>query len=161
MESHKVDILKHLNQTYWNQFNYHREKEYKIFIWTNAIFIAGVASLFKEFCKDDTIINSININTKILISLLLLIWGSVSIWLQIRQRINGDKYSGVIVRISKHLKCYEKNYFTEGDDEPLLPYSWQNWENEEKPKIKRLLRKNFIPVTFSIWLISIVIIWSK
>ncbi|MCL6416608.1 hypothetical protein MIB92_13190 [Aestuariirhabdus sp. Z084] len=155
----KQQLLEHLNQIYWHQFGYHREKEYKIFIWSSAILLAGMAGLITG-ADNGALLSRPGFPAKVYLSGAIIIWIGVSIAMQLRERMHGDRYSGVLVRISKNLHCYDKNFFNFPQEGSLLPESWQRWEEEESPRLSRLLGKNFVPITAILGLLMLLLLWS-
>ena len=157
-------ILEHFSKIYWEKLNYHREKEYRIFIWTSAILLAGIAALTVSKNDETAIFLRYGFTGKMYASVALIIWIFLSVILQIRERRYGNDYIEVIVRASKLLYGFENGFFDNLESNlSLLPKDWENWTNvlQQERKISRLLTKNFVPVTLLLGGLTLILLWVQ
>ena len=80
------EILLHFNTTYWSQLNYHREKEYKIFVWTSGILIAVLAGLLTTKQGEIPVYLYYGVTGRVVASGGVIAWMYCSLWLQKRER---------------------------------------------------------------------------
>ena len=119
IESKTLKILTHFNDIYWQQFRYHREKEYRIFVWTSALLLAGIAGLLVTKQGEVPIYVQYGILGKTVATLAILVWLVASVWMQKRERNSGNSYIIVLVNIANKLGAFEPDRPT-----GVLPEDW-------------------------------------
>jgi hypothetical protein len=149
--------LFHFNQIYWERLNYHREKEYRVFVWTSAILLGGIAALVISKQGEMPVYLRYGVGGRLCASFALLIWTGLSVLLQIRERRFGDGYVSVIVRISQLLRGFDEDFTIDGKS--VLPKSWQDWPADTKTNLAGVLRRNYIPVSCALGALAILLLW--
>ncbi|NLF67619.1 MAG: hypothetical protein GX575_01050 [Candidatus Anammoximicrobium sp.] len=151
--------LLHFNQIYWERLNYHREKEYRIFVWTSAILLGGIAALVVSKQGEMPIYLRYGALGRVGASFALLVWTGLSVVLQVRERNFGNAYVAVIVRISQLLGGFDEG--RTGDGQSALPKEWEAWTSETRTNICGMLKRNYIPVTCTLGAFAVVLLWVQ
>ena len=158
----KAEILRHFNQIYWDKLNYHREKEYRIFVWTCAILFGAVATLVVSKTGEVPVYLRYGLCGRFGASLAFVAWTALSVAMQMRERKLADSYAPVIVRIGRLLHGFDAGYFHGGGEHAtLLPREWENWTTESQASLRTRLMKNYIPVTCAVGVFCIVLPWLQ
>lgn len=156
----KDETLRHFSETYWGKLDYHREKEYRIFVWTSVILFGAIATLAVSRTGEVPIFARYGLLGKTVLSMALIVWTTVSIRMQIRERKFGDQYVMVIVGIARMLHAFDNGYFhAGGDPSTLLPCEWEKWPSQVNQTFPRCLMRNYIPPTFLVGLFAAVLPW--
>ena len=151
IEKNALEILTHFNSVYWEQFRYHREKEYHIFIWTSAILLAGIAGLLVIKQGEVPIYTKYGAWGHSFATLAVLVWLAGSVWMQRRERTSGNQYVNVIKNIATELGGFEG-----GQPTCVLPSDWKDWTSASDTGF----RFNFVPISCLVGLLAIALIWA-
>jgi len=156
----KAEILRHFNQTYWAKLDYHREKEYRIFVWTTVILFGAIATLAVSRTGELPVYIQHGTLGKIGFSISLMVWTTMSVAMQNRERRYGDRYVIVIINIARMLHAFDDGYFhVNGAPASLLPSEWKNWAEQVNAKFPKCLLRNYIPATCLVGLFAAILPW--
>ena len=142
--------IMHYNEIYWMQLRYHREREYKIFIWTSAILLSLLAGLTTGKIPPDFLGNMIG---KLFASTLITIWSVIAISLQKNERNYGNQYTPVLADIAKELGMIKE------ENKGLLPTEWGSWGKKGNMKLSYHLVTGYVPITVFLGAVSVLLIW--
>ena len=147
----KLNSLISFNTVYWSQYNYHREKEYRIFVWTSTILIAAIAVLIIDKKGETPIFVLYGQAGQLGAYIGIGFWIVGSIVMQIHERIKGNKYARILIDIADSMGGFDK----QSNDETILPVDWKEWKNVPD-KIKfHMFFSNYIPATFVLGIAAI------
>ncbi len=149
-----LQTLTHFNNIYWQQFRYHREKEYRIFVWTSAILLAGIAGLLVTKQGELPIFVQYGIYGHVAATLVVFGWLIGSVWMQRRERKSGNAYITVLLKLATKLGAFDPKGPT-----CILPDNlqdnWSSWGDTRQTSY----RFNFIPITYLVGATAGIIIW--
>jgi hypothetical protein len=153
----KQEIFLHFNTVYWNQLNYHREKEYRIFVWTSGVLVAVLAGLLITKKGEIPAYLYYGVIGRVAASVGVIAWMFSSLWLQKRERRYGNNYVAVLLGITDRLKGFEIGVFESDGGYSVLPVSWKEWE-KQRPQSVRMI-SSYMPITLLLTGGALLLIW--
>ncbi len=150
IDSKALQTLTHFNDIYWQQFRYHREKEYRIFVWTSAILLAGIAGLLVTKQGELPVYVQYGICGQVVATLVVLGWLGASVWMQKRERKSGNSYITILVNIATKLGAFDPERPT-----CVLPNNWSSWKDTPQTGFQF----NFVPITCLVGVIAVGLVW--
>jgi hypothetical protein len=156
----KIDILKHIHQEQWNEVNYRRDREYRIFTWSTNILLTLMAVLLVTKQTENIVWKPYGYWGNTVASLAIGVLVSFSIIWQFRTTRFRVRNSEVIYRIGRLLHCFDEGFFDDKENLSLYPKIWEVPEPKKLSYIKRLLfDANYASATLYLGILTIAMIW--
>ena len=158
-KDNKIEILKFICQIQFEELNFRREREYRVFTWASSVLFALIGALLIYKQNTQELLTFYGITGKIIVSItvLLLILFSVS-WLNRNRKYRGQN-AKVIANISKILHCYDEGFYDPENNTALFPTEWESYGGRHMMFASRFLRANYATATFFIGILAILMIW--
>jgi len=153
----KIEILIHLHKDQKEELMFRRGREFRIFAWSSAVFIALIGLVIVK-PSGDFLWEGHGIGGKIIASIPLFILFFYSIVWQNRERRLGNRNARVVAKIHKLLHCFDKNYFDSDNEQTLFPVEWEKWGQSNLLSKERFLRGNLITGTWFLGILAILAI---
>ena len=155
----RVDLLKHMELIQREELKYRRELQYKIFAWSNSIFLLLIGALLVTNPSENAVWLSFGFWGKLVASATVLLTVVFSLQWQNRNRKLHVDTAGVIKRIDCLLHYFDKGYFDPQKEITIFPQHWSDY-GEEKVNIKtRLGTINYASATTMLGGLAIAMVW--
>lgn len=157
----ELTILLHLHKIQYEEANFRRMREIKIFFWSSSLFVAIIGILIAIDQTKTLLWESLGVCGKVIVTTTIFFFAIFSIMWQNRERRFENEQKKIIAKINKQLFVFEKGYFGLKKNETLYPNEsrWINWGNLELNSIKRYFRGNFVTATWVLASLAIVTVW--
>lgn len=157
----ELEILLHMHKSQFDEANFRRMREIKIFLWSGSLFVAIIGILVAVDNSKDVLWDSFGIIGKIVVSVTIAVFCIFSIIWQNRERKFENEHKRVIAKINKCLFVFEKGCFGLDQEDTLYPNEkrWKYWGDAKIKRIKRFFRGNFITATWVLALLAISMVW--
>ena len=157
----EIDILLHLHKIQYDEANFRRARELKVFFWSSSIFLA-ITGILVVVDKSKTVLwESFGCGGKIVATATILFLTIFSIAWQNRERKFENEQKRIIAKINKQLSLFEEGCYGLDKEETLYPKEdrWINWGNAELQTMKRYFRGNLVTATWVLAALAIVMVW--
>lgn len=157
----KIDLLKHFQSRMRDETKVLRERQDKIFTWSNNILLLVIGALLIVDRSKSVVWSTQGSLGKAIASLAIL----VLVWFSLRwqQRLRNWQEESVEVenKIEKLLHCYDKGFYGTEDGVALYPERWaQPREYHRRISFrKRILRVNYVSATALLGILAVAMIW--
>lgn len=157
----ELEILLHLHKIQYEEANFRRARELKVFFWSSSIFLAITGILVVVDKTKSVLWESLGECGKLVATATILFLAIFSIIWQNRERRFENEQKRIIAKINKQLSVFEKGCFGLENEETLYPNEdrWINWGNAELQSIKRYFRGNLVTATWVLAVLAIVMVW--
>lgn len=159
LDRNELEVLLFLYKDQKDEIMFRREREFRIFTWSNTIFLALMGLLIVVKQSESILWIQFGISGKVAASATIIFLLFFSIYFQHRERLFGNKNEEIIARINRLLHCFDKGYFDSNTEETLFPKEWINWGKRDVLSPRRFLRTNFITATWLLGLMDFIAIW--
>jgi hypothetical protein len=160
LSEEKVDLLKHIELTQRDDLKYHRDFQYKIFVWSGNILLILIGALLITKPTENIVWTIYGFLGRLTASLTVIAIVIFSVKWQNRHRKWHQENRQVISKIDILLHCYEKGYFASSEEISLFPERWNDSSEMEDISIfKRIRNVNYISATMFLGLLAVVMIW--
>lgn len=156
LDKQAILFFTHTNQ--YQELMFIREREFKIFAWSNSIFIALIGLLAIVDKSKSAIWEPLGLEGKIIVSVVISLLAFFSISWQNRERKVSNLNAQVISKINKIFSVYEKGKFNMDNNTSLFPTEWENWGKSSTNLFKRYFRANLITATWMLCVLCILMV---
>ena len=155
----KFEMIRFLCQIQFEELNFRREREYRIFTWSSSILFALIGALLIYRQNAQEVLTTYGVTGKLIASatVLLLVLFSIS-WLG-RNRKSRGQNAKVIANISKILRCYDDGFYDLENKSALFPKEWEVYGESHTKFKSRFLQANFSTAIFFIGMLALLMIW--
>lgn len=157
----KIELIKYFTQAQYEELNFRREREYKIFTWTSSILFALIGALLIYRQESAELLKSYGDVGKLTGSLavLLLVFFSIS-WLNRNAKYRGQN-AKALAHFSNLLHCYDEGFYDPLNKTTLFPNEWARYGEGHKKFKNRFLRPNFSTALSLLGVLAIIMIWAS
>lgn len=157
----ELEILFHLHRIQYEEANFRRMREIKIFSWSSSLFVAIIGILIAVDQTKTVLWGSFGLWGKLIVTTIILFFAVFSIIWQNRERRFENEQKRLISKINKLLFVFEDGCFGLENGETLYSNEkrWTNWGEAKLKTAKRYFRGNFITATWMLALLAIVTVW--
>jgi hypothetical protein len=157
----KFKILLHMHSVQFDELNFRRTREFRIFQWSSYVFIALIGILISIDKSKTLFWDNLGLYGKIISTITILVFIVFSIIWQNRERKFGHENQQIIAKINKLLFVFDEGNFGLNENETLFINNirWKNWGNTKLNNKKRFFRGNFITATWLLGILTILMIW--
>ena len=149
----KLSFLLNLYDKQYEELQFRRNREMKVFLWTATILI-GIISMWFSIEAFRDMFYTWQWKLGATLAFIGLCLFSI-IWLNRERRLSYDNCK-VIATIDDILHAFDSNYYS---DAPLLPKKWKKWGEIPIYSFSRFFRGNFITALEILTIVLIALLW--
>ena len=155
----KIELIKYFTQAQYEELNFRREREYKIFTWTSSILFALIGALLIYRQESTELLKSYGDAGKLIGSatIVLLVAFSIS-WLN-RNGKYREQNAKALAHFSDLLHCYDEGFYDPMNKTTLFPHEWSKFGESRSKFRNRFLRPNFSTAIFLLGILATLMIW--
>lgn len=124
-QSEKLEVLEHTYKYQIQEVMFRRDREFKIFTWSSALFVALIGALLIVRNTETIVWQHLGLVGKIIVSITVGLMTIYSISWQNRERRLCCRNAIVITKISKLLHCFDRGYYGLEEETSLFPSEWE------------------------------------